>query len=187
MEDRFGGLPPTDPENGHLIVVVDTPRGSAVKFKYDEEREVFTVARFLPSGLAFPFDFGFVPRTRADDGDALDVVLLMEAPSFPGCVVPSRLLGILEAKQRKKGRMVRDDRLIAVAADSARYRRTRDLRSLGREAVDGIERFLEASNRTPGRRFEATGRFGVTRARAILRRAILDRPFTPPGPRPWDS
>jgi len=157
-----------------ILVVVDTPRGSTVKFKYDEELRAFTIARFLPGGLAFPFDFGFVPGTRAEDGDALDVVLLMEGPSFPGCVVRARLLGVLEAKQKKGGRVVRDDRLIAVASKSAAYSRIRSLRGLGRETLDGMERFFAASNRVEGRRFEALGCFGLARARATLERSVLD-------------
>jgi inorganic pyrophosphatase len=163
-----------DSKSGELLVVVDTPRGSAVKFKYDEELRVFTIARFLPSGLVFPFDFGFVPGTRAGDGDDLDVVLLMEGSSFPGCLVQARLLGVLEAKQKKRGRMVRDDRLIAVASKSLAYRRVRRLRDLGRETLDGIERFFAASNQAEGRRFEALGRFGAVRARAILERSLLN-------------
>ena len=159
-------------ESGEVLVVVDTPRGSPVKFKYDEERRIFTIARFLPSGLAFPFDFGFVPGTRAEDGDALDVVLLMEGSSFPGCVVRARLLGVLEARQMKKGRMVRDDRLIAVASKSPAYGRVRRLRDLGRESLDGIEGFFASSNRVEGRRFEALGRFGFARARTILERSL---------------
>ena len=103
----------------------------------------------------------------------MDVVLLMEGPGFPGCVVRSRLLGVFEAKQKKKGRMVRDDRLIAVASESTVYRDVRSLRDLGRAAVDGIESFFEASNQGAGRRFQALGRFGVARARAILRRSLL--------------
>jgi inorganic pyrophosphatase len=161
-------------ESGEILVVVDTPRGSTVKFKYDEELGAFTIARFLPGGLAFPFDFGFVPGTRAADGDALDVVLLMEGSSFPGCVVPVRLLGVLEAKQKKRGHMLRDDRLIAVASKSLTYGRARSLRDLGRETLDGMERFFVASNQVEGRRFEALGRFGLARARAILDRSVLD-------------
>ena len=166
-------LEPVDSKSGDLLVVVDTPRGSPVKFKYDEERRIFTIARFLPSGLVFPFDFGFVPGTRAGDGDALDAVLLMEGAAFPGCLVRARLLGVLEAKQKKKGRIVRDDRLIAVASDSAAYRRVRGLRDLGRDALDAIEHFFVASNEVEGRRFQALGFFAAARARAILERSLL--------------
>ncbi len=172
MGEELARLEAIDSKSGELLVVVDTPRGSALKFKYDEELRVFTIARFLPSGLVFPFDFGFVPGTRTEDGDALDVVLLMEGSSFPGCVVRARLLGVLEAKQKKRGHMVRDDRLIAVASKSLAYRRVRRLRGLGRETLDGIERFFAASNQVEGRRFEALGRFGLARARATLERSL---------------
>ena len=172
MDAPLDRLEAMDSKSGDLNVVVDTPRGSPIKFNYDEERRVFTIARFLPSGLVFPFDFGFVPGTRAEDGDALDVVLLMEGSAFPGCVVRARLLGVLEARQKKKGRTVRDDRLIAAACDSPAYAGVRGLRDLGREALDGIERFFFASNQVPGRGFQSLGRFGVARARAILRRSL---------------
>jgi len=172
MDSFLGRLEAIDSKSGDLNVVVDTPRGSSIKFKYEEARHVFTIARFLPIGLVFPFDFGFVPGTQAEDGDALDLVLLMEGPSFPGCVARARLLGVLEAKQKKKGRMMRDDRLIAVASDSRAYAGVRDLRDLGRDAVDGIERFFVASNQGAGRHFQALGRFGVSRARTVLRRSL---------------
>jgi len=173
MSNGAGGLEAVDPDSGDINVVVDTPRGSAVKFKYDEEHGLLTIARFLPGGLVFPFDFGFVPGTRAADGDESDAVLFMEGAAFPGCLVKARLLGILEAGQRKKGRLVRDDRLIAVASKSSSFGRVRRLRDLGRETLDGIVRFFEASNRTEGRRFEALGFFGVPRARAALARSLL--------------
>ena len=174
MGEQLKRLEAIDSKSGELLVVVDTPRGSPVKFKYDEDLGVFTIARFLPTGLVFPFDFGFVPGTRAEDGDALDVVLLMEGSSFPGCLVRARLLGVLEAKQKKKGRMVRDDRLIAVASKSLAYGRIRSLRDLGREGLDGIESFFAASNRARGRGFQALGRFGPVRARAILEQSLRE-------------
>ncbi len=173
MDDGPRRLEAIDSKSGEILVVVDTPRGRAVKFKYDEESRAFTIARFLPAGLVFPFDFGFVPGTRADDGDALDVVLLMEEASFPGCVVPARLLGILEGRQKKEGRTVRDDRLIAVASKSLAHRGVRALRDLGDERLVGIERFFAASNEEEGRGFRSLGFFGVERARAALSRSLL--------------
>jgi inorganic pyrophosphatase len=156
-----------------LLVVVDTPRGSPVKFKYDEERGIFTIARFLPGGLVFPFDFGFFPGTRAEDGDALDAVLLTEETGFTGRRVRSRLMGVLEARQKKKGRVVRDDRLITVASDSAAYRQARTLEDVGREQLEGIERFFIASNEEEGREFQPLGFFDAGRARATLMRSLL--------------
>ena len=90
-------LPVRDRE-GRVLVVVDTPKGSRNKYEFDEELGVFALGGVLPSGAVFPFDFGYVPRTRAEDGDPLDVLLLMDEPAFVGCVVPSRLVGAIEAE-----------------------------------------------------------------------------------------
>ena len=59
--------------------------------------------RFLPEGMSFPYDFGFIPSTLGDDGDPLDVLILMDAPVVPGCIVRARLLGAIQAKQKEKG------------------------------------------------------------------------------------
>src|SRR6266704_3252520 len=92
-------MPAWDPDSGHLNVVVDTPKGSAIKFKYDSSNRIYKVSHILPPGTVFPFDFGSIPSTLAEDGDPLDVLILMEQPSFAGCLVPVRLVGVLEAEQ----------------------------------------------------------------------------------------
>src|SRR4051812_19029265 len=96
-------LPSFDRESGELTVVVETPRGSRNKFDFDPAVGLFELAGVLPAGASFPFDFGFVPSTRAPDGDPLDVLVLMDEPAFPGCVVRCRLLGVIEAEQTEKG------------------------------------------------------------------------------------
>ena len=83
------------------------------KFKYEEHVGLFRLSKVLPLGASFPYDLGFVPSTRADDGDALDVLVLMDAPAFTGCLVTVRMLGVIEAEQTEKGKTVRNDRLIA--------------------------------------------------------------------------
>src|SRR5688500_10091266 len=72
-------------------VIIETPKGSRNKYKYDEQRGLFKLRKMLPLGSIFPFDFGFLPSTRGADGDPLDVLVLMDAPTFPGCVVLVRL------------------------------------------------------------------------------------------------
>src|SRR5437764_15464112 len=84
---------------GVVHVIVDTPKGSRNKFKYDEELGLFKLSGVLPAGAVFPFDFGFVPATLGGDGDALDVLLLMDEPAFVGCLVEVRLIGVIEAEQ----------------------------------------------------------------------------------------
>src|SRR5215470_6296786 len=108
-------LPPREAGSGRVHVVIDTPAGSRNKYKYDEGLEVFRISRVLPQGAAFPYDFGSIPGTRAEDGDALDVLVLRLAPAFPGCLVTVKLIGILHAEQRERGKLLRNDRLIGVA------------------------------------------------------------------------
>ena len=86
-------LTPFDRETGQLNVVIDTPKGSRNKFKFDSQRRMFKLSGVLPVGASFPFDFGYIPSTQADDGDPLDVLILMDEPAFTGCLVPSHLIG----------------------------------------------------------------------------------------------
>ena len=99
-----------------LNVIVETPKGQRNKFKYDPDQNGFSLSKVLPAGAVFPFDFGFVPGTTAEDGDPLDVVLLMDAPAFTGCWVAARLIGVIKAQQKKEDEApIRNDRLLAVA------------------------------------------------------------------------
>jgi len=97
---------------------------------------------------------GFVPSTRADDGDPLDVLVLMDAPVYPGCIVPSRLIGVIEAEQTEEGETERNDRLLAVAANSAAHRSLRQLSDLSQDLVAQIEHFFVSYNEMKGKRFE---------------------------------
>ncbi len=98
-------------ESSHdLNVIIETPKGSRNKFKYDEEFGLFRLSGLLPVGAVFPFDFGFVPSTAGEDGDPLDVLLLMDEPAFAGCLVTSRLIGVIEAEQTEEGKAERNDR-----------------------------------------------------------------------------
>src|SRR3954470_22594865 len=126
-------------KNDSLMVVIETPKGSPNKLAFEPRYGTFVLKGVLPAGAVFPFDFGFVPSTRAEDGDPLDVLVLMDAPVFPGCVVPSRLVGVIEAEQTEDGKTERNDRLLAVAANSATHRSIQDLRDLSPDLVTQID------------------------------------------------
>ncbi len=112
--DRIDAI---DSETGCVNVVIETPKGSRNKYAYDGELAVFTLGGVLPAGAVFPFDFGFVPSTLGEDGDPLDVLLLLDESVPPGCLVKARLIGAIEAKQTEPdGKQMRNDRLLAVAA-----------------------------------------------------------------------
>jgi inorganic pyrophosphatase len=162
----FAKLPPIDRESGDLNVIIDTPKGSRNKFSWDRKLQLFELSGVLPAGAVFPYDFGFIPNTRGDDGDELDVLVLMDEPAFTGCLVRSRLLGVIEAEQTEKGETNRNDRLIAVASNS-------DLKSISDmnpELLDEIEHFFVSYNKAKGKKFKPLGRYGPERAGKLVLR-----------------
>jgi inorganic pyrophosphatase len=113
-------LPPRDPQ-GAVRVVVESPRGATVKLKFDVGLGVMTVSRPLPLGLAYPYDWGFVPGTRAADGDPVDALVYWEVPSFPGVVVSCRAIAVVRLEQDSKANgRVRNDRILAVPVKHSR-------------------------------------------------------------------
>jgi inorganic pyrophosphatase len=103
-------------------VVVESPRGSAVKLKYDPKLGAMSVSRPLNLGVTFPFDWGFVPSTKSADGDPIDALVYWDVSSYPGVVIPCRALAVIEVDQRGgegKGR-VRNDRVVAVPFEARR-------------------------------------------------------------------
>jgi inorganic pyrophosphatase len=151
------------------------PRGSGAKLKLDEKHGCFRLSHILPAGHRFPFDFGSIPGTRADDGDALDVLVLIDAPTYPGCLVTARLIGVLAAKQTEKGKTVRNDRLVAVPVTETNRPQIRRLDQLGKARVDEIEHFFYSYNLAHRRRFRSIGRLGPRKAEEILDAAIRKR------------
>ena len=159
----------------NVDVVIETPKGQRNKFKYDPDLAAVRLTRVLPVGMVFPFDFGFLPQTHADDGDPLDVLVLMDAPAYPGCVVEARLVGVLRCSQGEKGApAVRNDRLIAVAAE-AKTHKARDLRDLPSQLLSEIEAFFVDYNRAAGRRFKVEKRSGRKAALAVAAAADANR------------
>ncbi len=161
-------LPIRDEESGELNVVIETPKGSR-KFDYDE-RGFFKLGGVLPAGAVFPFDFGFVPSTLGEDGDPLDVLLLMDEPAFAGCVITARLLGAIQAEQTERdGDAMRNDRLIAVAANSRAHGEVRALDDLSKSLLDEIEHFFVSYNAVKGKQFEPQGRLDPAPADALVK------------------
>ena len=169
---RLHDVETRDRGSGRINVVIDTPKGSHNKYKYDETLGIFRLSRILPAGMQFPYDFGSIPRTRAEDGDALDVLVLMDAPTFPGCLVTVRLLGVLRAKQTQDRKTIRNDRLIAMAETPVNRPEMRDIGELGDDRLKEIEHFFVSYNRAHGRTFAPTGRLGPAAAERQLKKAM---------------
>jgi inorganic pyrophosphatase len=121
----------------------------------------------------FPIDFGFVPSTLGEDGDPLDVLLLMDQPTFPGCLVTARLLGVIQARQStRKGKMFRNDRLVAAAELSHRHAVVHSLKDVDALELDEIEHFFSSYNEQSGKKFKPLGRGGPKRAEKLLEEGI---------------
>ena len=169
---RLMDVPPFDGDN--INVIIETPKGRRNKFSYDEKLDLFRLGSPLPAGAIFPFDFGFVPGTRGEDGDPLDVLVIMEEPAHVGCLVEARLIGMIEARQTERdGTVQRNDRLIAVAASSREYRNIGALDDLPASLVEEIPHFFVSYNQAKGKKFEVLGRFGPERARGALDDALI--------------
>jgi inorganic pyrophosphatase len=134
-----------------LQVVIETPRGSRNKYSYDPEQRVFRLKSLLPAGMVFPWDFGFIPGTLGGDDDPLDALVLMDEPTFPGCVLLVRLLGAMEAEQTQIGRTLRNDRLITVAETSELFAKLQSLDDLPRKVLTEIDEFFTNYHRLLGK------------------------------------
>src|SRR5437868_9956609 len=163
-------LPPFDSKSGTLNVVIDTPKGCRSKFAYDMKRKAYVLKSVLPQGALFPFDFGSIPGTIADDGDPLDALVLMDEPVFTGCLVEARLIGVIEAEQKEDGKKERNDRLIAVAERSVTHGKIESISDLDQTLVKEIEHFFIFYNRERGKKFTPIGRFGPKRATRLVRK-----------------
>jgi inorganic pyrophosphatase len=169
---RLDELPPFYEDSREVRAIVETPKGSGNKFTYDEESGLFCLGGAMPAGCFFPFEFGFIPSTVGGDGDPLDLLILMDAPTFTGCLVRARLIGVIEADQTEEHGVERNDRLIAVAVKSRRHEGVRALRQLARPLVHEIEHFFVSYNALKGKEFRPRGRFGPARALRIVRQGM---------------
>ena len=156
-------------QGDELTVIIETPKGSQNKYIYEPRFGAFVLDGVLPAGAVFPFDFGFVPSTIGEDGDPLDVLVLMDAAAFTGCIVASRLIGVIEAEQTENGNTFRNDRLIGVAAKSITHRSLRDISDVNNDLIGQIEHFFISYNMAKGKTFELKGRSGRERATALVR------------------
>ena len=165
-------LTPFTSDGTCLNVIVETSKGSRNKITFDPERGLYELTGVLPAGASFPYDFGFVPSTLADDGDPLDVLVLMDEPAFAGCLVASRLVGVITAEQQERdGRVDRNDRLIAVAAKSRTHDEVRTLGDLADALIDEIEHFFISYNEIKGKQFVPTARKGPRAAKTLVEQA----------------
>jgi inorganic pyrophosphatase len=161
------------PDDHGCRVVIETPKGSRYKYTYDPGLEALELSGLLPAGMSFPLDFGFVPSTRGEDGDPLDILVVGDTPAVPGCVVHVKLLGVIEAEQTEKGETVRNDRLIGRTALSINYATAQSVDDLGSLFVDHLGRFFANFNALKGKKFEVLRVRGADRAVELIEDATI--------------
>jgi len=168
-------LPALD-EKDILNVIIETPKGSQNKFTYDSRWETFRLKKTLPMGTAFPFDFGFIPSTKGQDGDPLDILIIMEEPTFPGCLITVKALGVLNADQKEKGEsVIRNDRFVGVPVTSVLYASLMDISDLNKSMVTEIENFFIDYNKHEGKKFNPLKWKTADQALKQIRAAITEK------------
>lgn len=138
-----------------LPVVIETPKGSSEKYDFDPASRFFVLSKILPAGMVFPYDFGFILGTKGADGDPLDVMVISEFKSFPGCLIKCRLLGAIKAEQKERdGTVVRNDRYIAVPVVSKAFK---GVDAIAAQTIREIEHFFISYNEQEGKQFTPLG------------------------------
>ena len=168
-------IPSFDPSTGNLNTIIETPRGSRNKYAFEKKTGLFGLKKILPAGMAFPFDFGFVPSTLAADGDPLDVLIVTEEKLSPGCLVQARLLGALKCKQGSKGKLERNDRLIAVPVLEDVPVKIRSLKELDDKMLCELEKFFIFQHKLAGEEFKVLEIIGPHKATRLVKGAQLSR------------
>ncbi len=160
-------------EGKTLQVVIETPKNSRNKYAFDHDRHVLVLKKVLPAGMVFPYDVGFIPSTLTDDGDPIDVLLLMDDPAFPGCVIDARIIGVIEGEDvLEDGKTQRNDRVLAVASVSHQFENVQTVDHLPQPMVRHMEEFFTTYPRLlSGKTFNVLGSKGPREAKELIEQA----------------
>lgn len=152
-----------------VTVVIETPKGKGLKYDFDPETGYYFLKKIMPTGMVFPFDFGFVPGTIGEDGDPIDVIVIAEMESFPGCAMECRIIGALKAKQRERdGATMRNDRFIAIPVVSQLYAEVNEMTQFPKEILSQLELFFQNYNEQAGKKFSVLERTNAKKAMKLL-------------------
>ena len=163
-------LKSTDSDDSEMLrVVIETPKGSRNKFAFNPDDHIFELKKVLPSGMTFPYDFGFVPSTKADDGDPVDVLVLMDEPAFPGCVLSCRPIGVIQGEQGDKKKKERNDRIIAIEKDAHSWADIKNVDALGKEFMHELEEFFVNYHKLSSEKYRVIGLKGPEEARKLVK------------------
>lgn len=148
-----------------VTAVIEIPQGSINKYEYDKQLHVFRLDRNLHSPVHYPGDYGFVPRTLAEDGDPLDILVLGDAPTFPGCIYSARPIGLFEMLDQG----VRDEKVFAYATGNPRFSSIRDYTDVMAHILREVEHFFSIYKDLEGKRTKVLGWKDGKNAHKIIR------------------
>jgi inorganic pyrophosphatase len=155
-----------------ITAIVETPKGQGLKFDFDPLLGCMKLNKIMPLGLVFPFDFGYIPGTIGGDGDPIDVLIISEIPTFPGCAIDCRIIGGIKANQQERdGEKMRNDRIIAIPEVSIQYAAVKTLNELPSSLMEQVIAFFENYNAQAGKIFSPVQKLTPTQAGNIIKKA----------------
>jgi len=143
---------------------IEIPKGSSNKYEYDEEKGVFVLDRALFSPMFYPADYGFIPNTLAEDGDPIDIMVLMANPTFPGCVIRSRVIGMFLMEDEKG----KDEKIIAVPVSDPRYDDMKTIDDMGSHMKKEFEHFFSEYKQLEGKEVIVRGWTNIEEAATAI-------------------
>src|SRR5258706_7658798 len=160
---------PTWSDKRHVYAVVETPRGSRAKLEFDPRLGAFTLSKPLIAGLTYPYDWGFIPSTKAEDGDPLDVLIIHEAATYPGLVLSCVPIGVLEVVQKQNGKSERNYRIFVVPDRAPFEGDLQDIRRLPKRAIGELEEFFRATDALEDKQLDFRGWRGPSHAKRLIK------------------
>jgi len=157
-----------DQKNRVCRAIIETPKGFRNKFDYDPDSDLFKLGGLLPEGMMFRFDFGFIPSTLGQDGDPLDIMVLMDARAHVGCLIEVRIIGVITAEQTQDRKTEINDRLLGVAVHSYDHEDLKSIGDVSKTLLDQVEAFFVSYNKQRGKEFKITGKGGPKKALQLL-------------------
>jgi inorganic pyrophosphatase len=158
-----------------ITAIVETPKSQGLKFDFDPLLGCMKLNKIMPAGLVFPFDFGYIPGTTGGDGDPIDVLLISEIPTFPGCAIDCRIIGGIKANQQERdGEKMRNDRIIAIPEVSVQYASVMTLNELPSSLMEQVIAFFENYNAQAGKIFSPVKKLTRVQACNIIEKARSD-------------
>lgn len=159
-----------------IDVVIETPKGSVQKYSVEPGSSFFRLKKVLPTGMFFPYDFGFIPNTKGEDGDPLDILVISEFSSFPGCIMQCRIIGGFKAEQaekKAKKKIIRNDRYFAIPIHSKIYKEMKTMDDIPKALLKEIEEFFIDYNKSENKVFNVIDKLSSKAAYKIIAKGTM--------------